>query len=252
MPFLPYILLGLAALILNCIPPLSSFLDLILVGTLHELGHFFASILSGRPAVPVYFLATVNFEFSWLFVVCLFGLWIGGATYSYYNKRTAWVVLFAVFTICQCICSFFLSDPHFQQLVLLCGFAGEALLATLLLQDLPLPQKIVRYRYALLFTGSYGVICSLKRWINAYLDSAAIPNGSLMLGADHGDLNRLRDNFDWSDQSLITLYLILVLVCLVGVIARIGSATLQRRLLPIDHTQRNNLFVEENRIDSRD
>jgi hypothetical protein len=175
---------------------------------IHELGHATLLWLGSRWAVPLpMFTMNLGEHRS----VIVFALLFGGAGYAGWRAWRADERGLARFfgALCSLQVLTLLPDRTFDALVQFAGVGGEFYLSALLVVAfyfrLPPDLRWDRARWFFLFIGASTFTLNAQRWLAARRDTQAIPWGSFF-GGD-GDMDHLRDQFGWSTQHIVGVYL---------------------------------------------
>lgn len=182
----------------------------------HELGHTLAYWLTGAPAIPTYFMTALLDTRSTKLALCITAILAAGIMLTRKCGRLSMSFLLACFLIIQIPLSFVLSVAFQEQICIAAGLAGESLLAPLLLflSFENLGSWWLRHRYIFTTAALISLGNSLGTWLQILAKTRELPYGSLLLGEDHGDINRLIDIYLWSEQELSWLFFSLALLSL--------------------------------------
>lgn len=227
----PNLALAVPIASLLAVPLNSSLLILVLLPLqiwIHEFGHATVAWLGGRRALPVpWGWTSISPErslfvyFGLLFLLAL--LFRAG-----FQERLRWpMVLAGVLAVLQFVMTWCLPEQVFEMWMIFGGVGGEFYLSTLLMVGfyLPLPRRLRWdfWRYPVLLTAASSFWRNFWWWRSIQRAEAEIPWGSLLGGAGDagGDMNRLVDEFGWTEVGIISTYTQLSQVCLVVLI--VGS-----------------------------
>jgi hypothetical protein len=219
--FVPPLLLGLVWLLHQS--PLVFFMQGFHVW-MHEFGHATAAWLCGRRATPLPFGWTpVEPEYSsfvYFGLLLLFGiLFLAG-----WNERKPWPMVVAV---ALAGLQFFMTwrlTEHEQEFwwSAFGGVGGEFYLSALLMAAfyVQLPEKFQwgLCRYVFFVIGASAFLNIVIYWNQIYHRVEDIPFGSLINGEDdsNGDMNKLMNDFGWSENDIRRNYQYLGYACWVG------------------------------------
>jgi hypothetical protein len=192
---------------------------------IHEFGHAFMAWLSGRRALPLFIGWTnVNPERSLLVYAC-FAFLIGVTIWKSCQHR-AWYLagVGVVLLLFQAWFTFRLDMDQFEALMVWGGVGGEFWISTLLVIAFyfKMPDKVRWdfFRYIGLFVGAYTFLRSYLLWRQISNREASVPWGTMWGGETDagGDMNRLTEDFGWSDHQLIRSYMRTAHFCLFGMV----------------------------------
>ena len=191
---------------------------------IHELGHASVAWLSGRPALPLPFGWT-NVEPNRslvLYLVLLGLLLVLGVTG--WRERKAWpMVLAAALIALQTFMTWRLSEDRARQWMIFGGVGGEFYLsaAMICLFFLEFPEwfRWGSCRYLVLFIGVSCFVESYSFWKLVRRGAEGIPYGSMINGEDDGggDINILRDDYQWTQHQIVSAYNHLGDACLLAI-----------------------------------
>lgn len=196
----------------------------------HETGHAAAAWLTSRAALPTPFKAIVFSEqreiwFFLLQVAVCYWIWKRGRDEEdggglLIGLAWVWVVLLV-------FCSFVLGIQAREQLIIWAGQAGELALAAAAVSvglrygsELPWvygTTKFARQHKVLLFWGSVVFAASASRWFLCLGNRTLVPFGAFGEEPDAGDLDRLKDDFNWTVPGMIKSYLFVAFVSMAAV-----------------------------------
>jgi len=196
----------------------------------HETGHAAAAWLTSRPALPTPFRAIVFSEQReiWFFLLQLAGCYLiwkrghdeedGGGLLV--GLAWTWAALLV-------FCTFLLGPQAREQLMIWAGQAGELALAAAAISvglaygsDLSWvygTTKFSRQHKVLLFWGAVVFAASASRWFLSLGNRTLVPFGAFGEEPDAGDLDRLKDDFNWTVPGLIKSYLFVAFLSLVAI-----------------------------------
>jgi hypothetical protein len=188
----------------------------------HEFGHATVAWLTGYRALPLPIGWTNVAGEKSLFVYCgvlfLFGVLFAAGVRERKPVAMAAALLFA---LVQAMLTWRLPAETAEMWRVFAGAGGELYLsaAMMVLFYIELPEKF-RWgtcRYFFLFIGAGSFWMNFTRWRQIRRGDEDIPYGSMINGEDDagGDMNRLHDEFGWSQREIIHTYHHLATACLV-------------------------------------
>ncbi len=193
---------------------------------IHEFGHATVRWLTGYRALPLPFgwtsVAPEKSLFVYLGVLFLLTLlFIAGA-----KERKIWPMLIALgVALVQAVLTWRMPAERAEMWGVFGGVGGEFYLAAAMMGAFyfRLPEKF-RWsvcRYVFLFVGAASFFETFVFWRRVKHGDEGIPYGSMINGEEDagGDMNRLHDEFGWSQHDIIRVYNHLGDVCLVVVLA---------------------------------
>ncbi len=194
---------------------------------LHELGHTAIFWAQSTLAVPAYIATVPLYNGSsipvFIFLVGLSAWCIrqSGKNEFFFlrNICAGFLMLLVIFTI-------LVPARQGEMLMLIAGLGGELVLGTLCMLSFfsPMPQRFnwKINRYLFLIIGALSFSGSALRWVAAQRDRSRLPMGAMLdvglmsgQGESSGDLDRLIREFGWTQDSLLSLYTSITLICLV-------------------------------------
>ncbi|MFK7988952.1 MAG: zf-TFIIB domain-containing protein [Sandaracinaceae bacterium] len=190
----------------------------------HELGHAVPAWLSGRAALPL----PIGFTFwreesSWFTAACLFFLIAVFGVASLREKKVFGIALAAVLLVLQAICTLVVSDQAMLGWIVAGGLAGELLISTALIVAFyyPLPDRLRWdfWRFFVLVPAACAFAAAFVMWMRIDRGTQSLPFGSILgaPGDGSGDVERLIDDYDWTESGMTAFYRTLATTCL-GVI----------------------------------
>jgi hypothetical protein len=207
----------------------------------HETGHAAAAWLTSRTALPTPFKAIIFSEQReiWFFLLQLAGCaWIWKIGRDEEDGRGLLVGLAWVWSVLLVFCSFVLGVQAREQFMIWAGQGGELLLAAAAISlglaygsDLPWvygTTKFARQHKVLLFWGAVVFAGSPSRWFLCLRNPTLVPFGAFGEEPDAGDLDRLKDDFNWTVPGMIKSYLFVALLSLVA-IATVAALNWEKR-----------------------
>ena len=199
-------------------PYLSYLLNFIVVGFIHELGHASVAILSGRVSIPIYFFVALTYNFSWLTVIFVW-LMLGYLIFRAWRKSEYLYIIFFSALIISSLILIIIPNKYAELFITFHGIGGEITFAMLfiIIYFLNLPVRLNKARLFFSTLGFYIYFHNIYLWFAVLKDSSKLPIGSLMFGADHGDMNTLlaaglsADNIAYIYLAWIILSIVLIL-----------------------------------------
>jgi hypothetical protein len=187
----------------------------------HEFGHAIVAWMSGYRALPLPIgWATVDPQkslFVYFGVLFLFSLlFVSGVR----EKRPVAVLAAVVLALVQAGFTWKVSEAHVQMWITFGGIGGEFLLAAamIVLFFFQLPEKFQwgGCRYVFLAWGAMSFFEAFSFWRLVRRGLEGIPYGTLLYGEDdaNGDMNKLHDDYDWTQSQIIYTYNHLGTACL--------------------------------------
>lgn len=191
---------------------------------MHEFGHATAAWLTGRKATPLPFGWTpVEADYShfvYFGLLLLFGiLFVAG-----WKERKVWPMIIAVGLAGVQYYLTWRMPEHRQEFWwgAFGGVGGEFYLSALLMAvfyvQLPEKFKWGACRYVFFFLGAACFLQTYLFWREVYFGQADIPYGSMINGEDdaNGDMNRLVNDFGWTQSMIRRNFMALGNYCLLG------------------------------------
>ena len=187
----------------------------------HEFGHAIVAWMSGYRALPLPLgWATIDPQkslFVYFGVLFLFGLlFVAGVR----EKRPVAVGAAVVLALAQAAFTWKVPEAHVWMWITFGGIGGEFILAAamIVLFFFQLPEKF-RWggcRYVFLAWGAMSFYEAYSFWRLVRRGVEGIPYGSLIYGEEdaNGDMNKLHDDYDWTQSQIIYTYNHLGSVCL--------------------------------------
>jgi len=191
---------------------------------IHEVGHASVAWLSGRPALPLPFGWTnVEPDRSLiLYFVILASLLVLGITG--WRERKAWPMVLAVaLIVLQTFMTWHLSEDSAHQWMIFGGVGGEFYLSAAMIYlfffEFPEWFRWGSCRYLVLFIGVSSFVESYSFWKKVKSGAEGIPYGSMINGEDDGggDMNILRDDYQWTQHQIVSAYNHLGDACLLAI-----------------------------------
>jgi hypothetical protein len=218
----PPLVAGLA--ILFKLSPLGFFLEGFHVWV-HEFGHATAAWLSGRRALPLP-IGWTNVEHERSILVYLGVLFLLGAmAVAGWRERKAWpIVLAAPLVALQTYMTWFQSEDRGHMWMIFAGVGGEFYLSAAMIGffyfEFPEKFRWGGCRYVFLFIGAACFFESFAFWSKVKRGLEGIPYGSMINGEDDGggDMNILKDEYNWTQHGIIHAYTHLAGACLVALL----------------------------------
>lgn len=188
----------------------------------HETGHAVAAWLCGYLAFPgPWFTPVANSRSPLLVLVVAAGLGYG-AFRSWRAERKTWAALFAGILCLQLGCTLLLGPRAARQLIIFAGDGGCLVLGTLLMATVyASPESAIRrgwLRWGFLAIGAASFADVFALWWGARSDYDLIPFGQNE-GSGLSDPSVLTELFGWTTGVLVRRYVVLGVVCLVGLAA---------------------------------
>lgn len=190
------------------IPALQLFFWVPVLMPCHELGHAVVGWLSGKPSVPAPFVTLSLGDVSLIVQLVVTGILLTGASAAFRAGNTvACGALLLVFGA-QLFLSFIASQKVQEQIELLGGLAGECLIAPVLawLAFANFGSIWRRYRVGFAACASIALGNQFLFWGAVVLGFEEMPHGAFLMGEEHGDTNRLMDEFHWSKEHLMWFF----------------------------------------------
>ncbi len=191
---------------------------------LHEFGHAFIAWWSSRAATPLGLgWTSYNLEPSWFVTLCFLFLMGLGAYKAWIHQYFYWATICMASIVMLFLFTFVWSHHTFQWAFYFGGVAGEIYLSSILIIGFYCdgPRKI-RWdflRFPVLLAATYVFVESLKLWSGVLSMTHEIPFGTLWGGQGDagGDMNQLRDVFDWSERHIAGVYWRWIVLCGVAI-----------------------------------
>jgi len=191
----------------------------------HEFGHSSVAWMMGRRALPLPFgWSNIEQDRSALVYVGVPVL-LGILAVAGWRERKAWpMLLAAILLAAQTLMTWRLGDDRGHMWMIFAGVGGEFYLsaAMMALFYFEFPEKF-RWggcRYVFLFIGSGVFYQSFAFWRLVKRGLEGIPYGSMINGEDDGggDMNILRDDYQWTQHQIIYTYNHLADACIVALL----------------------------------
>jgi len=187
---------------------------------MHEFGHAVPAWLAGWRATPLPIgwtpVEPVHSNFVYYGLLALFAvLFVAGA-----KERKIWPMLAALgLAAVQFVMTWKLPEYRKEFWMVAGGVGGEFVLGTLFMMAfyVQLPDKF-RWgacRYVFFFIGATAFLAIWMRWRDIYRGLEEIPFGSMINGEEDagGDMNRLKDDYGWTNSNLRQRFYFLGLGC---------------------------------------
>lgn len=185
----------------------------------HESGHAVTAWLSGRWAIPTFWVTPYGQTRSWLIILLVTSSILAWGFFAWRAKRWALVAAAGVAPILQ---MFMLSRTPFKQdcLIIFFGDGGAMVLATILMATFYTPRESKLYkswgvRWGLLTIGALAFMHVYRLWSGAYEN---IPFGEIE-GVNLSDPSLLTTMYGWSVTQMVDRYLLLARFCFAATIA---------------------------------
>ncbi|MFO0694130.1 MAG: hypothetical protein U0230_11280 [Polyangiales bacterium] len=189
----------------------------------HELGHALPAWLSSRAALPLPCGFTSWKEDPSLFTGLCFLFLVGVLVYrGYVEARPFAIAVGITLAVLQGLFSLVLPDDTAKMIILLDGIGGEFWLTTFVMVAFyfPVPDRFRWdfFRFLLLVPAAGAWTASVRLWIDVARGRTPMPMGSLFgaAGDGSGDLERLVNDYDFTQAALTKLYV--ALAALTGVV----------------------------------
>jgi len=185
----------------------------------HESGHAVTAWLTGRWAIPTFWVTMHGEDRSWFIVMILTAAIAFGGYLAWRAERWGWVAAAAAVFLLQLS---LLSLPAFTQgaLIIFGGDGGALVFATILMAMFYAPRGSAIYenqglRWGLLVIGALAFMDVFRLWSGPYEN---IPFGEIE-GVNLSDPSVLTEKYGWSVIQLVDRYLLLAKVCFVALFA---------------------------------
>ena len=186
---------------------------------LHELGHASAAWLCGFPAFPGPWFTPIGQERSYLLALGLAVALAYGGYRAWRGSYRAWAMVALLCMLTQTVCTFALSRRTAEAFVLFLGDGGGMILGCLLMCSFYLPAhhkfRADWLRWGFLVIGAASFADPFSTWWTARRDQDVIPFGENE-GSGPSDPSRLADFHGWSTEQIVHRYVILGILCLLG------------------------------------
>lgn len=184
---------------------------------LHESGHAITSWLTGRWAVPLWWVTMHGEQRSWWIVLLLACAICFAGFLAWRAQRWGWVCAAGALLILQLT---FLSLPNSGALIIFGGDGGALVLATILMAAFYAPRESSLYknwgmRWGLLAIGALSFMHVFRTWSGPIED---LPFGEIE-GVNLSDPSLLTEMYGWPVTQLVDRYVRLATVCLVVLLA---------------------------------
>ena len=219
-----------------------SFLGFFLTGFhvwIHEFGHATVAWMTGKRALPLPIgwtnTAPEKSNFVYFGILFLLGLmFVAGA-----KERKVWPMFLAVvLALVQAYMTWRLPEETARMWIAFAGVGGEFYLAAAMvgLFFFHFPEKF-RWggcRYFFLFVGAASFFETYTFWKRVKRGEEGIPYGTMVNGEEDagGDMNTLKDDFDWTQHQIIYTYNHLADACLVVLVVVYAIFALRLDKLP--------------------
>ncbi len=180
----------------------------------HESGHAITSWLTGRWAIPSFWVTYHGEDRHWWIVLPLASAIVFGGYQAWKAQRWGWVCAAGAVLLLQLIIQ---SQSGFTQeaLIVFGGDGGALVLATVLMATFYAPHESAFYknwgmRWALLVFGALAFMHVYREW-----STNNMPFGEIE-GVNLSDPTLLTEMYGWSLQEMVGRYLLLARVCFVA------------------------------------
>lgn len=185
----------------------------------HESGHAITAWLTGRWAIPTFWVTWHGESRSWLVVLAVAAAIVFGGFRAWRAKRWGWLCAAGAVLVLQ-ITMLRLTPFKQDALIVFFGDGGAMVLATILMATFYAPResklcKSWGLRWGLLAIGALSFMYVYHSWSGPYEN---IPFGEIE-GVNLSDPSLLTTMYGWSITQLVDRYLLLARFCFAAMIA---------------------------------
>ena len=208
--------------VMNALPLVNALLQGIKIW-FHEFGHATVAWLAGRQALPLPIgwtnVGSQRSLFVYVGLLILFGLLYRA---GHREKRQWPMVLAGILAMLQFWMTWLLPTQTFEMLMYFGGIGGEFYLCALLMVSFyfPLPNyfRWDFYRYPVVLGAAFTFWGQFWLWKRIAWGQASIPFGAMWGDPNHGDMNRLVNDYGWTPLALTSTYNAIANLCFLAIL----------------------------------
>jgi len=186
----------------------------------HEFGHSFAAWLGSRASIPLLGFAPTSMEKTFSVYFCFLFLlgFVGWKSWQY--RIWPLLIFVSLVFLAQTWVTLFFGPLRWEMFFVYAGIGGEFFFSALLVSAFSLNLPAQTYwpflRFLVVPASVISFWISFRQWREIAASEAFIPWGTMWggQGDSNGDMNRLRNDFGFSPDHLIQLYLNTAWICL--------------------------------------
>jgi hypothetical protein len=213
----------LLGMVMNALPLVNALLRGIKIW-FHEFGHATVAWLAGRQALPLPIgwtnVGSQRSLFVYVGLLILFGLLYRA---GHQEKRQWPMVLAGILAGLQFWMTWLLPTQTFEMLMYFGGIGGEFYLCALLMVSFyfPLPHyfRWDFYRYPVVLGAAFTFWDQFWLWKRIAWGQASIPFGAMWGDPNHGDMNRLVNDYGWTPLGLTGTYNAIANLCILTMLS---------------------------------